>query len=207
MHTNAAKTPMPHPPEPPPAPAHPLAEGIRGLHHSSISAANQRAVLMIVATTPGITNAEISRRAGLGAQTVSRFLADLENDGLIRRGEVKRGQPGLPATPYFLIYDSAFDAEAAFSSKTPASSAAEPYRRTRSFSSAFCVIQSRSWRRRRARASREAPLRLATSPGRSPDRKRSLTLVGVLSRIVERISSSPADRSESPNTVEPQSSS
>lgn len=106
MHTNAAKTPMPHPPEPPPAPAHPLAEGIRGLHHSSISAANQRAVLMIVATTPGITNAEISRRAGLGAQTVSRFLADLENDGLIRRGEVKRGQPGLPATPYFLIYDS-----------------------------------------------------------------------------------------------------
>lgn len=97
---------MPHRPEFPPKTAHPLAEGIRGLHHSSISTANQRAVLMIVATTPGVTNAEISRLCGLGAQTVSRFLADLENDGLIRRGEVKRGQPGLPATPYYLVYDS-----------------------------------------------------------------------------------------------------
>ncbi len=89
------------------APAHPLAMGLKGLHHSSISLANQRAVLMLVATTPGISNAEIARRTGLGAQTVSRFLADLEEAGMIRRGRATKGQPGLPATPYELVHDRA----------------------------------------------------------------------------------------------------
>ncbi len=87
-------------------PDHPFAIGVRGVHHSQISQINQRAVLTLVGTHPGITNAEISRRSGLGAQTVSRFLLDLEEKGLIRRGSVLRGHAGQPATPYFLIYES-----------------------------------------------------------------------------------------------------
>lgn len=85
---------------------HPLASGVRGLHHRTVSTANQRAVLTLVATTPGITNAELSRRIGLGPQTVSRFLNDLETRGLIRRGEPLRGHLGQPAIPYTLVYES-----------------------------------------------------------------------------------------------------
>lgn len=63
---------------------------------------NERAVLSVVAALPGSSAAQIARSTGLGAQSVSRILTELENVGLVRRGEVIRGQRGQPAVPIFL---------------------------------------------------------------------------------------------------------
>ena len=64
--------------------------------------ANERAVLTLIAGVPGVSNADIARRSGLGPQTTARILTDLESRDLIIRGEVLRGRRGQPATPYRL---------------------------------------------------------------------------------------------------------
>ncbi len=69
---------------------------------------NERAVLTAVATRDGASGAEIARRTGLGPQTVSRIISDLEERGLVLRGEVRRGQRGQPATPILLNPSGAF---------------------------------------------------------------------------------------------------
>jgi predicted NBD/HSP70 family sugar kinase len=80
----------------------------RGVQHSSLRAANRRAVLTTIAFNPGISNADISRRTGLAPQTASAIVAELEDDGLINRGDVLRGRRGQPATPLFLKLDAAY---------------------------------------------------------------------------------------------------
>jgi len=74
----------------------------RGLQHNGLRKANERAVLTIIATNPGVSNAEISRLSGLAPQTVSAILSDVERAGLVTRGQVLRGRRGQPATPIFL---------------------------------------------------------------------------------------------------------
>jgi predicted NBD/HSP70 family sugar kinase len=69
---------------------------------SFVRAANQRAVLTLVAREGGLSNAEIARRSRLAPQTVSAVLDDLETLGLLRRGPVLRGRRGQPATPVFI---------------------------------------------------------------------------------------------------------
>jgi predicted NBD/HSP70 family sugar kinase len=69
---------------------------------------NERAVLMSITMAPGSSAAEITRTTGLGAQTVSRMLLDLEAAGLILRGEPRRGQRGQPAIPIYLNPHGAF---------------------------------------------------------------------------------------------------
>ena len=71
-------------------------------------AANRRAVLTTITFSPGISNADISRRTGLAPQTASAIVSELEADDLVYRGEVLRGRRGQPATPLFLNYDSAY---------------------------------------------------------------------------------------------------
>jgi predicted NBD/HSP70 family sugar kinase len=71
----------------------------RGIRHRGLRRANERAVLTVVGFNAGVSNAEISRLTGLAPQTVSAILVDLENTGLIERGEVLRGRRGQPATP------------------------------------------------------------------------------------------------------------
>ena len=80
----------------------------RGVQHSSLRAANRRAVLTTIAFNPGISNADVSRRTGLAPQTASAIVTELDDDGLINRGDVLRGRRGQPATPLFLKLDAAY---------------------------------------------------------------------------------------------------
>lgn len=76
--------------------------GTRRMDVSGLRINNERAVLTAVATNPGKSAAEVARITGLGPQSVSRILIELEAVGLIGRGEARRGQRGQPATPLFL---------------------------------------------------------------------------------------------------------
>ncbi len=69
---------------------------------------NERAVLTAVASNPGQSAAQIARVTGLGPQSVSRILSELELAGLVQRGEVRRGQRGQPATPIFMDPNGVF---------------------------------------------------------------------------------------------------
>lgn len=70
---------------------------------------NERAVLFAVATNPGASGSELARTTGLGAQSVSRILSELESSGLVYRGDVRRdGQRGQPAVPIFMDPNGAF---------------------------------------------------------------------------------------------------
>ena len=81
---------------------------IRGVAQSGVRMANERAVLSLIGGVPGVSNADVARRTGLGPQTTARILLDLEERGLIERGEVLRGKRGQPATPYWLNPHGAF---------------------------------------------------------------------------------------------------
>ena len=65
-------------------------------------------VLTTITFSPGISNAEVSRRTGLAPQTASAIVTELEDDGLITRGDVLRGRRGQPATPLYLDYGGAY---------------------------------------------------------------------------------------------------
>lgn len=80
----------------------------RGVQHASLRAANRRAVLTTIAFNPGISNADVSRRTGLAPQTASAIVMELDQEGLINRGDVLRGRRGQPATPLFLKLDAAY---------------------------------------------------------------------------------------------------
>jgi predicted NBD/HSP70 family sugar kinase len=80
----------------------------RGLQHNGLRRANERAVLTIIGFNPGVSNADISRHSGLAPQTVSAILTELDDAGLIRRGDVLRGRRGQPATPLHLNPHGAF---------------------------------------------------------------------------------------------------
>lgn len=74
----------------------------RGGSQSDLRRHNERVVLSALDRHPGLFNAELSRRTGLAAQTISVILRALEGQGLITRGAVLRGRRGQPATPLYL---------------------------------------------------------------------------------------------------------
>ena len=80
----------------------------RGFAQSGVRIANERAVMTLIGLNPGASNAERARLSGLGPQTTSRIVSDLEARQLVLRGEVLRGRRGQPATPLFLNPDGAF---------------------------------------------------------------------------------------------------
>ncbi len=80
----------------------------RGMQPTDLRQANQRAVLTLIATEDGLSNARLSRLTGLAPQTVSAVLADLERAELVTRGAVVRGRRGQPATPLHLNPGGAF---------------------------------------------------------------------------------------------------
>lgn len=74
---------------------------------------NERIVLAALDRHPGLFNAELARRTGLAAQTISVILRALDGQGLIARGQALRGRRGQPATPLFLKPDAAYGIGAA----------------------------------------------------------------------------------------------
>ncbi|MFK7836790.1 MAG: ROK family protein [Sulfitobacter sp.] len=69
---------------------------------------NERLVLSLIRQTGAMAKAEIARRTGLSAQTVSVIMRALEADGLLTRGEPVRGKIGQPSVPMGLAKDGAF---------------------------------------------------------------------------------------------------
>ena len=58
----------------------------RGSNQSGMRAYNERLVLSLIRQTGALAKAEIARRTGLSAQTVSVIMRALEADGLLLRG-------------------------------------------------------------------------------------------------------------------------
>lgn len=70
-----------------------------GVNQTSVRAHNERLVMTLVRRHGSLAKSEIARRSGLSAQTVSVIMRSLENDGLLLRGEPKRGKVGQPSIP------------------------------------------------------------------------------------------------------------
>lgn len=79
-----------------------------GVQPSGVRQANIRAVLTMIATHSGLSAAELSRLTHLAPQTISAILEDIDKLGLLRKGEVRRGRRGQPATPYHINPRGAF---------------------------------------------------------------------------------------------------
>lgn len=80
----------------------------RGSNQSGMRAYNERLVLSLIRQTGALPKAQIARRTGLSAQTVSVIMRALESDGLLQRGEPVRGKIGQPSVPMHLTKDGAF---------------------------------------------------------------------------------------------------
>lgn len=80
----------------------------RGSNQSGMRAFNERLVLTLVRRHDGITKADIARRTGLSAQTISVIMRALEADGLLLKGEPVRGKVGQPSVPMSLDPRGAF---------------------------------------------------------------------------------------------------
>ena len=80
----------------------------RGSNQSGMRAYNERLVLTLIRQNGAMAKAEIARRTGLSAQTVSVIMRALEAEGLLSRGEPVRGRIGQPSIPMGLAQDGAF---------------------------------------------------------------------------------------------------
>ena len=80
----------------------------RGSNQSGMRNYNERLVLSLIRRSGPMAKAEIARRTGLSAQTVSVIMRALEADGLLKRGEPVRGKIGQPSIPMSLAKDGAF---------------------------------------------------------------------------------------------------
>ena len=67
-----------------------------GANQVRVRAYNERLVLSLVRRHNALSKAEIARRSGLSAQTVSVIMRSLEKDGLLIRGELLLGALGNP---------------------------------------------------------------------------------------------------------------
>ena len=70
-----------------------------GSNQSGMRARNERLVLSILRRQGALPKAEIARKTGLSAQTVSVIMRALEQDGLLEKGEKQRGKVGQPSIP------------------------------------------------------------------------------------------------------------
>ncbi len=82
--------------------------GLRGTNQSGMRAHNERLVLSLVRRHEALAKSDIARMTGLSAQTVSVIMRQLEQDGLLTRGEPIRGRVGQPSVPMSLAAGGAF---------------------------------------------------------------------------------------------------
>ena len=93
--------PRPSPISDPPRPT-------RGTNQTGMRARNERLVLTLIRRHGALAKAEIARLTGLSAQTVSVIMRRLETDGLLLKGDPRRGKVGQPSVPMRLNPDGAF---------------------------------------------------------------------------------------------------
>ncbi len=79
-----------------------------GSNQVRVRAYNERLVMSLVRRHGALSKAEIARRSGLSAQTVTVIMRALEADGLLIRGEPTRGRVGQPSTPMRLNPDAVY---------------------------------------------------------------------------------------------------
>ncbi len=70
-----------------------------GANQSGLRDQNARTVLSYIRRHGAISSAEIARRSGLSAQTVSNIIRALEADNLLLRGDAVKGRVGKPSVP------------------------------------------------------------------------------------------------------------
>jgi len=80
----------------------------RGSNQIGVRAYNERLVLALVRRHGSMARADIARKTGLSAQTISVIIRELEKDGLITQGERVRGRVGQPSMPMRLAADGVF---------------------------------------------------------------------------------------------------
>jgi predicted NBD/HSP70 family sugar kinase len=78
-----------------------------GINQSGVRNFNERLILSTLLRNGGMSGIEIARASGLSSQTASVILRKLEKDGLLARGEPKRGKVGKPSIPMELVADGA----------------------------------------------------------------------------------------------------
>ncbi len=79
-----------------------------GANQTRVRAYNERLVLSLVRRHGSLSKSDIARRSGLSPQTVSVIMRALEKDGLLLRGEPRRGRVGQPSIPMSLNADAVF---------------------------------------------------------------------------------------------------
>ena len=77
-----------------------------GANQLGVRAHNERLVLSLVRRHGALSKADIARRSGLSAQTVSVIMRELEKDGLLSRDAPVRGRVGQPSIPMRLNPDA-----------------------------------------------------------------------------------------------------
>lgn len=88
--------------------AHQIIDPSGGANQVRVRAYNERLVLSLVRRHGSVSKADIARRTGLSAQTVSVIMRSLEGDGLLTRGAPQRGRVGQPSIPMSLNPDGVF---------------------------------------------------------------------------------------------------
>ncbi|MEI2300819.1 ROK family transcriptional regulator [Ensifer sp. MJa1] len=79
-----------------------------GANQTRVRAYNERLVMSLVRRHGELSKADIARRSGLSAQTVSVIMRALESDGLLVKGAPVRGRVGQPSTPMRLNPDAVY---------------------------------------------------------------------------------------------------
>src|SRR3954464_13605650 len=79
-----------------------------GANQIRVRAYNERLVLSLVRLYGALSKADIARRSGLSAQTVSVIMRVLEKEGLLSRGEPIRGRISQPSIPMRLNPDAVY---------------------------------------------------------------------------------------------------
>lgn len=76
-----------------------------GANQSGLRDQNARLLLSFIRRHGEMPSAELARRSGLSAQTVSNIIRALEADGLLKRGKAIKGKVGKPSVPVTLDPD------------------------------------------------------------------------------------------------------
>ena len=80
----------------------------RGTNQSGLRQYNERLVLSLIRRFKALPKAEIARKTGLTAQTISVIMNRLEADRLVVKQAPVRGRVGQPSVPFALNPDGAF---------------------------------------------------------------------------------------------------